>query len=284
MKKASSYTLGIDIGGTFTDLVALNLSTGFCETEKVLTTPESPQIGVKNGLKKLLLRIGGGHNISRVVHATTLFSNSVIERKGSKTGLVTSNGFKDTLELRRERKYDIYDLFLTFPQPLVSQDLRYETPERIANTGEIITKLDEAAFIQTISTLEKQGVTSIAISFINAHINPVHEQLAGQLISSHFPELATTLSSDISREPGEFERTSSAVINAFIKPLASEYIDQLHNVLQNSNIQASLMLMLSNGGLTHLQEAKRVPVQLLESGPAAGARDFLSGTALRRVR
>jgi N-methylhydantoinase A/oxoprolinase/acetone carboxylase beta subunit len=128
METTSSYTLGIDIGGTFTDLVALNLSTGLCETEKVLTTPESPQMGVKNGLIKLLPRIGGGENISRVVHATTLFSNSVIERKGSKTGLVTSNGFKDTLELRRERKYDIYDLFLTFPQPLVSQDLRCEVP------------------------------------------------------------------------------------------------------------------------------------------------------------
>ena len=176
MKTTSSYTLGIDIGGTFTDLVALNLSTGFCETEKVLTTPESPQVGVKNGLIKLLPRIGDGSKISRVVHATTLFSNSVIERKGSKTGLVTSNGFKDTLELRRERKYDIYDLFLTFPQPLVSQDLRCEVPERTANTGEIITKLDEEAFIQTISKLEKQGVKSIAISFINAHFNPVQEQ------------------------------------------------------------------------------------------------------------
>ena len=255
MKKASSYTLGIDIGGTFTDLVALNLSTGFCETEKVLTTPESPQMGVKNGLIKLLPRIGGGNNISRVVHATTLFSNSVIERKGSKTGLITSNGFKDTLELRRERKYDIYDLFLTFPQPLVSQNLRCEVPERIASTGKIMTKLDEIVFIQSVSKLEKQGVISIAISFVNAHINPIHEQLAGRLISSHFPELVTSLSSDISREPGEFERTSGAVINAFIKPLASDYIDQLHNVLQSSNIQASLMLMLSNGGLTHLQEA-----------------------------
>ena len=271
MKTTNSYTLGIDIGGTFTDLVALNLSTGYCETEKVLTTPDSPQLGVKNGLNKLLPRIGGGNNISRVVHATTLFSNSVIERKGSKTGLVTSLGFKDTLELRRERKYDIYDLFLTFPQPLVQQDLRHEVSERIANTGKIITKLDEESLIETISTIEKQGIRSLAISFINAHINPIHEQLAGQLIASHFPELAITLSSDISREPGEFERTSSAVINAFIKPLASEYIDQLHNVLQNLNIQASLMLMLSNGGLTHLQEAKRVPIQLLESGPAAGA-------------
>ena len=271
MKTQNLFTLGIDIGGTFTDLVALNSSTGFCETAKVLTTPDTPQVGAKNGLAELLPKIGGGNNISRVVHATTLFSNALIERKGSKTGLVTSDGFKDTLELRRERKYDIYDLFLTFPDPLVFKDLRYEVSERITNTGQIVTKLDEKAFIGIIARLKKQGVESIAISFVNAHINPAHEQEAGQLIASHFPELAITLSSDMGREPGEFERTSSAVINAFIKPLASQYIDRLQNVLLNLDIQAPLMLMLSNGGLTHLDEAKRRPVQLLESGPAAGA-------------
>ena len=172
MKTANFFTLGIDIGGTFTDLVALNSSNGFCETAKVLTTPDTPQVGVENGLAELLPKIGGGDNISRVVHATTLFSNALIERKGSKTGLVTSDGFKDTLELRRERKYDIYDLFLTFPNPLVSRDLRYEISGRITNTGQIITKLDEKAFIDIIARLEKQGVESIAISFVNAHINP----------------------------------------------------------------------------------------------------------------
>ena len=267
----SAYALGIDIGGTFTDLVALNLSNGNCNTEKVLTTPSDPQIGVENGLIELLPKIGGGENVSRVIHATTLFSNALIERKGAVTALITSNGFKDTIELRRERKYDIYDLFLTFPYPLVPRNLRFEIPERIASTGEIITPLDETVVLNTAIKLKELGVQSIALAFVNAHIDPVHERRAAQIILSRHPEFAITLSSDISQEPGEYERTSTAVINAFIKPLASQYIEGLNLVLSRTGITSPLMLMLSNGGLTHSDEAKKTPVQLLESGPAAGA-------------
>ena len=265
------HTLGIDIGGTFTDLVALDLVTGACQTAKVLTTSANPQTGVAHGLAELLPRIGGGTNIARVVHATTLFSNAVIERKGAKTGLITTAGFRDTLELGRERKYDIYDLFLRFPIPLVERSLRLETPERIGADAAVLTALDEAATIAAADALAAVGVESIAIAFLNAHINPAHEQTVAALVGERHPGLSITLSSDVSREPGEFERTSTAVINAFIKPLAGRYIDGLVSVLQASGIGAPLMLMLSNGGLTHVQEARRVPVQLLESGPAAGA-------------
>jgi 5-oxoprolinase (ATP-hydrolysing) len=265
------HALGIDIGGTFTDLVALDLSTGICQTAKVLTTPEDPQAGVGNGLGDLTDRIGGGGNVARVVHATTLFSNALIERRGATTGLITTEGFRDTLELGRERKYDIYDLFLGFPAPLVERSMRLEAAERISTTGAVLTPLDEAGVIAAADALVADGVESVAIAFLNAHINSEHEERAAALIQSRHPTLSLTLSSDVSRESGEFERTSTAVINAFIKPLAGRYIDGLVSVLRNAGISAPLMLMLSNGGLTHVDEARRVPVQLLESGPAAGA-------------
>jgi 5-oxoprolinase (ATP-hydrolysing) len=265
------HALGIDIGGTFTDLVALDLSTGVCQTAKVLTTPDDPQAGVGHGLGELLPRIGGGATIARVIHATTLFSNAVIERRGSKTGLITTAGFRDTLELGRERKYDIYDLFLGFPAPLVERSLRVEASERIANDGTVLTPLDEADVKAAADALVAAGVESVAIAFLNAHVNADHEQIAARLIQDRHPTLTITLSSEVSREPGEFERGSTAVINAFIKPLAGRYIDGLVSVLEGAGVRAPLMLMLSNGGLTHVAEARRVPVQLLESGPAAGA-------------
>lgn len=265
------HALGIDIGGTFTDLVALNLETGVCQTAKVLTTPADPQAGVGHGIEELLPKIGGGATVVRVVHATTLFSNAVIERRGAKTGLITTAGFRDALELGRERKYDIYDLFLEFPKPLVERPLRLEATERIASDGTVLTALDEASVIEAADALAEAGVESIAIAFLNAHVNDAHERAAADSIAARHPDLSVTLSSEVSRESGEFERGSTAVINAFIKPLAGRYIDGLVSVLRASGIPAPLMLMLSNGGLTHAEEARRVPVQLLESGPAAGA-------------
>ena len=267
----TEFALGIDIGGTFTDVVALDLKSGRYETAKVLTTPENPQIGATNGVDKILKKIGDPKQIKRLIHATTLFSNALIERKGAKTGLITTMGFKDTLQLGRERKYDIYDLFLTYPSPLVPKDLRYEVKERIGSNGEILTPLDEKGLLKSAEELQSKGVTSIAISFLNSNSKSRHEKLASQIIAKNFPNLAITLSSDISQESGEFERTSTATINAYIKPLAAEYIQELGLALKNKDIQAPLMLMLSNGGLTNASEAKHRPVELLESGPAAGA-------------
>ncbi len=267
----AGHALGIDIGGTFTDLVALDLSSGVCRTAKVPTTPEDPRAGVGHGIAELLPKIGGGQKISRVVHATTLLSNAVIERRGARTGLITTAGFRDTLELGRERKYDIYDLFLEFPAPLTDRSLRLEAKERIAGDGSVLIPLDENAVIKAADKLVTAGVESIAVVFLNAHVNAAHEERAAKLIAARHPGLSVSLSSEVSREPGEFERGSTAVINAYIKPLAGAYIDGLVSVLRDAGIRAPLMLMLSNGGLTHAAEARRVPVQLLESGPAAGA-------------
>ncbi len=160
------HALGIDIGGTFTDLVALDLSTGVCQTAKVLTTPDDPQAGVGHGLAELLPRIGGGATIARVVHATTLFSNAVIERRGSNAGLITTTGFRDTLELGRERKYDIYDLFLDFPAPLVPRAQRLEASERIGNDGAVLTRLDEAGVVEAADALVAAGAESVALAWM----------------------------------------------------------------------------------------------------------------------
>ena len=241
----TEFALGIDIGGTFTDVVALDLKSGRYETAKVLTTPENPQIGATDGVDKILKKIGDPKQIKRLIHATTLFSNALIERKGAKTGLITTMGFKDTLQLGRERKYDIYDLFLTYPSPLVPKDLRFEVKERISSNGEILTPLDEKGLLEAAEKLQSKGVPSIAISFLNSNSKSEHEKLASQILAKKFPNLAITLSSDISQESGEFERTSTATINAYIKPLAAEYIQELGLALKNKDIQAPLMLMLS---------------------------------------
>ena len=153
----TEFAVGIDIGGTFTDVVALDLKTGKYATAKVLTTPENPQLGAINGVDKILEQIGDPKQIKRLVHATTLFSNALIERKGAKTGLITTMGFKDTLQLGRERKYDIYDLFLTYPSPLVPTDLRYEIKERISSDGEVLTPLDEKGLMKSAKELQSKG-------------------------------------------------------------------------------------------------------------------------------
>ncbi|MBH68752.1 MAG: hypothetical protein CMM58_10405 [Rhodospirillaceae bacterium] len=267
----TDFALGIDIGGTFTDVVALNLTDGSFQTSKVLTTPDNPQNGASRGVDHILKAVGGASKIARIIHATTLFSNALIERNGAKTGLITSKGFRDTLQLRRERKYDIYDLFLKYPDPLISRDFRMEIPERISSKGQVINKLSDSKLIEAAEKLIAKGACSIAIAFLNSNLNPAHEERAAKLLHHNFPELSVTISSEISRESGEYERTSTAAINAYIKPLANEYIDGLVSVLSDQGITAPLMLMLSNGGLTHASEAKRSPVQLLESGPAAGA-------------
>jgi N-methylhydantoinase A len=209
--------------------------------------------------------------VQRVVHATTLFTNALIERKGAKTGLITTRGFRDTIELRREHKYELYDLFIELPRPLVRRALRLEVGERILADGRVETPLDDGEVCDRVRSLIASGVESVAVVFLHAYANPAHEQAARALIEREFPQLQVSISSDVSRQLREYERTSTTLVNAYIKPLAAGYLDRLSNELATVGIGAPLFMMLSNGGLTHVAEAKRVPVQLLESGPAAGA-------------
>ena len=206
-----------------------------------------------------------------MVHATTLFSNALIERKGAPTGLITTKGFRDTLEIGRERKYELYDIKIVKPAPLVPRHLRLEVPERLAVDGSVRTPLDEGAVLEAAARLAAEGVTSLAIVFLHSYANPAHERRALDLLAERYPGLTLSASIDVAPEIREYERTSTTVINAYIKPLAERYLSALADQIAARGIAAPLLLMLSNGGLTNIEEAKRTPVQLLEFGPAAGA-------------
>ena len=266
------FGLGIDVGGTFTDIVAYDPATGRQASHKQLTTHADPSRGVMAGIDRLLADNDIAPSaIGRVVHATTLFSNAVIERKGAPTGLITTRGFRDTLEIGRERKYELYDINIVKPAPLIPRHLRLEVPERMAVDGGVRLPLDEAALLDAVAKLAGEGVSSLAIAFLHSYANARHERQALELIAARHPTLALSASVDVAPEIREYERVSTTAINAYIKPLAERYLSSLAAQVAARGIAAPLLLMLSNGGLTNIEEAKRTPVQLLESGPAAGA-------------
>ena len=266
------YSLGIDIGGTFTDLVVYDHDGAVQVNRKVLTTHDDPARAVATGVAALFHEGAiDPARITRVVHATTLFTNALIERQGAPTGLITTAGFADTLEIGRERKFDLYDLNIEKPLPLVPRHLRLEVAERVRADGSVMVKLDARQVQARAQQLVDAGVTSIAVVFLHAYANPRHEAQAARVIARRFPRVAVTTSHEVAAEIREFERASTAVANAFIKPLARRYLELMARRLAGLGIPAPLLLMLSSGGLTHVAEAERTPVQMLESGPAAGA-------------
>jgi len=266
------YSLGVDIGGTFTDLVVYDHDTGRQVNRKVLTTHEDPARAVEAGVAALLAdgRLEPRH-VTRVVHATTLFTNALIERKGAPTGLITTAGFADTLEIGRERKYELYDLQIAKPEPLVPRNLRLEVAERMRADGTVALRLDTRQLQSRARRLADAGATSIAVVFLHSYANPRHEATAARLISKRYPRIAVTTSHEVAPEIREFERASTTVANAYIKPLAHRYLELMARRIGALGIPAPLLLMLSSGGLTHVGEAQRTPVHMLESGPAAGA-------------
>ena len=272
----SGFVLGIDIGGTFTDLVLVGRTPasehGGQYALKVLTTPEDPSHAVVEGVRTLLTRSRvSPTSVARVVHATTLFTNALIERKGAVTGLITTAGFRDVIEIGRERRFELYDLNIRMPEPLVPRDLRLEVAERTAADGSIVTPLDEAGLHAAAEELVRCGVVSVAVMFLNSYANPHNERRAAALLRQAFPQFEISASHEIAPEVREFERGSTTVVNAYVKPMAAHYLDGIHDKLSTLGIAAPLSLMLSSGGFTHSAEAKSAPVHLLESGPAAGA-------------
>ncbi len=268
---AGTHALGIDIGGTFTDIIIFDQSTGDVHKAKELTTHDDPARGVITGVHNALNGVVPPTEIFRTVHATTLFTNSLIERKGAVTGLITTEGFRDALEIGRERKYELYDIHIAKPTPLAPRNLRLEAPERMDPNGMVIRPLDEPAMLDAVGQLAKDGVESLAVVFLHAYANSAHEKAAIEAIQAKFPDIFLSASHEVAPEIREFERTSTTVINAYFKPLAEGYIDRLATEIGDLGVEAPFFMMLSNGGLTHVDEAKRTPVQLLESGPAAGA-------------
>ncbi|RYJ03211.1 MAG: hydantoinase/oxoprolinase family protein, partial [Acetobacteraceae bacterium] len=268
----ASLSLGIDIGGTFTDLVILDPSDGRAVIWKESTTPDDPARGALEGSRRVLEKAGvAPGRIGRVVHATTLFTNALIERKGAKTGLLTTAGFGDVLEIARERKYELYDLFIEMPKPLVPRPWRREARERLGPDGQVEIPLDLEGAMAEVAALVAAGIESLAVVFLHAYANPAHERAVAAAVAQRFPRLSVSLSSEIAPEIREYPRASTTVANAYVRPLAEIYLERLETALREAGIPGGLFLMLSNGGLTHVAEAKRAPVQLLESGPAAGA-------------
>lgn len=266
------YALGIDIGGTFTDVVVYDRAEGRQFSRKLLTTHDDPARAVLDGVRQTIQEDGvSPDTIGKVVHATTLFTNALIERKGAVTGLIATEGFRDVVEIGRERKYELYDIHIQKPAPLAPRDRRLEATERLRFDGAVNTPLDEASVETAADALNAAGVTSLAISFLHAYANPDHEIRAGEIVAKRHPDMTISLSSDVAPEIREYERTSTVIANAYIKPLAEAYLEGLQEGLSSLGVTAPLLLMLSNGGLAGLDEAKRAPVALLESGPAAGA-------------
>jgi N-methylhydantoinase A len=262
--------LSSDIGGTFTDIV---LEVGDSRrTRKVLTTPQAPEVAVMQGAALVLGECGLGFNDVHVfVHGTTLATNAVLERRGAKTALITTEGFRDVLEIGTEGRYDQYDLQLERRAPLVPRNLRFVVPQRMDAHGDVILPLDEEAVASHAQSLAKAGVTSVAICFLHAYANPVHEQRARDILLARQPGLHISISSEVCPEIREYERTSTTVANAYVQPQMSDYLARMEQALQDQGFRAALYLVTSNGGLTSLDTARRFPVRLIESGPAGGA-------------
>jgi N-methylhydantoinase A len=266
----ASARLAVDIGGTFTDL-ALEYQ-GRRTTTKVLTTPAAPEQGVMTGVAAILQTAGvQASDISILIHGTTLATNAVIERKGAKTALITTQGFRDVLALGNESRYDQYDLNIVLPEPLVPRHLRLTVPERLDNEGNILLPLDEAAVRALAPVLRDEGVGSVAVGFIHGFVNPVHERRVRAILAEALPGLPVCLSSEVSPEMREWERFSTTAANAYVQPLMASYLMRLETALREMGMAAPVFLMLSGGGLTTIETACRFPIRLVESGPAGGA-------------
>ncbi len=262
--------LGVDIGGTFTD-VALEARGRRCSA-KILTTPEAPERAVLDAIHTVLREAAlAPLDMSIIIHGTTLATNAIIERKGAKTALLTTEGFRDTIEIRHENRFEQYDVNIDLPPPLVPRRRRFPVRERIDARGRVLMPLDEAGVSSLADRLAAEGIESVAIGFLHSFTNPAHERRAAELVAERLPAVPVTLSSDVSPEMREYERFSTACANAYVQPLISRYLANLQTLLRREGFVCPLFLMLSGGGLTAVETAIRFPVRLVESGPAGGA-------------
>jgi N-methylhydantoinase A len=266
----STSRLAVDIGGTFTDLVLETPARIF--SSKLLTTPTAPEDAVLDGTRRILADAGiAARDVGLVVHGTTLATNALIERKGAKTALVTTAGFRDSIEIAWEHRFDQYDILMERPDPLVPRNLRLGVPERVAADGEVLLPLDEAALHAIAARLQSAGIRSLAICFLHSFTNETHERRAGEILAKLMPGVALSLSCEVAPEIREYERASTTIANAYVRPLMDRYLGRLQDGLQGIGIAGPLLLMMSSGGVTTVETARRFPVRLVESGPAGGA-------------
>ena len=269
---ASGWRLGVDIGGTFTDFAVIDQGCGTLHIHKQLTTPHDPSESVLSGIPVLLHKAGVDiAEIDTIVHGTTLVANALIERKGARTAMLVTAGFADVLDIALERRYDMYDLRARYPAPLVPRGLRVEVEERITADGRVTVPLDARALVNAVARLVREDeIESLAVCFLNSPVNPTHEAAAVSLLRDAHPALAVASSADVVPFLREYERWSTTVMNAFVQPMFSRYVARLQEGLSNLGFVGSLAITTSSGGCLDPQTARRYPIRVLESGPAAG--------------
>ncbi len=264
-----TFRAGIDVGGTFTDLVAYDEDAGVLISIKVHTTRDDPSEGVFQSFQQFKGLFPETLETRELVHATTIATNILLEKKGAKTCLLTTKGFEDVLELRRHNRPQMYDLFQEISPPLVPRHLRIGITERLDGGGAVLIPIEKRELLDAIQAMQSQGVTSVAICFLHAYANPLHERMAREEIAKHLPYLFISCSHEVWPEFREYERTSTTVLNAYIMPSSDYHLKNMSKVLSKESV-AAFSVMQSNGGLTSVENARRFPVHLIESGPAAG--------------
>jgi N-methylhydantoinase A len=268
------YTIGVDVGGTYTDLVATD-ATGRTIFAKSPSTPADQSIGVMTGLEELARRL----NVSRaamlaatdrLVHGTTVATNALLERKGAKVALLTTEGHRDVIEMREGLKPDRYDLRSPPPEPLVPRELRFGVRERLKANGDVLIPLDQTSLDEAIAGIRKSNATSVAICFLHSYLNPVHELAAVERLAKELPGVSVSRSSDVLPQIKEYERVSTTIVNAYVEPIARRYLTNLERRLKEAGLKGSLFVILSHGGMAPVEEASRLAAGTVLSGPAGG--------------
>tara|TARA_R110002049_G_scaffold117332_2_gene270454 strand:+ start:29335 stop:31413 length:2079 start_codon:yes stop_codon:yes gene_type:complete len=267
---SSSIRLGVDIGGTFTDAVLEVDGNSF--STKVLTTYAAPENAIIDGMHQVCAKAGiSPSDIGQIIHGTTLATNALIERRGAKTALITTQGFRDVIEMRTESRFEQYDLNLTLPEPLLPRQMRYTVKERVDAQGKVLIPLDRADVEALADVIAEAGYTSVAVGLIHSYLNDAHERMIRDVLAKRLPDVMVSISSEVSPQMREYERFNTVVANAYIKPLMKSYLGRLEGRLQDEGVGCNIFLMHSGGGIISIENAAEFPVRLVESGPAGGA-------------
>ncbi|MEM6387573.1 MAG: hydantoinase/oxoprolinase family protein [Pseudomonadota bacterium] len=268
--KVDSIRMGVDIGGTFTDVV---LEKGLEQHSiKVLTTYAAPENAIIDGMHQVCAKAGiEPPQIDQIIHGTTLATNALIERRGAKTAFITTEGFRDVIEMRTESRFEQYDLNLILPDPLLPRQMRFTVPGRVNAKGEILVELDRGNVEAVVNRIAEAGFESVAVGLIHSYLNPAHEELVREVMTEKLPDVSVSISSEVSPQMREYERFNTVVANAYIKPLMASYLGRLEDRLRRESVNCPIFLMHSGGGIISLQNAADFPVRLVESGPAGGA-------------
>jgi N-methylhydantoinase A len=273
--------LGVDTGGTFTDLCVFEETTGDVMITKIPSTPANPALAVTDGIRKLIKREGiSPEELCFLIHGTTVATNALLEHKGARTALVTTEGFEDVLHIGRQNRPKLYDFRASRPAPVVPRHLRFGVPERVLHTGEVFRTLDEAKAREIVEEIREQGIRSIAVSLIHSYANPIHERKIESIVSEILPEAHVTVSAEVLPEFREYERTSTVCINAYVMPKVNDYVADLERQMKDMGIASDLYIMQSNGGVITARTARRMSARTVLSGPAGGA---LTGVFLSRA-